>query len=123
VIIGLIAFGDWRIPLYSLITIFVMGKLIDITLQGVTHEKALMIVSEKNKEIEDVIINSIKRGGTSWDSQGIFMHKDKKTIFTVVGRRELNSLKFSIKKIDPNAFVTVFETSEILGKGFKNLDS
>lgn len=47
VLVGLVVFKDWKIPLYSWIVIFITGKLIDITLDGINYDKALFIVSEK----------------------------------------------------------------------------
>lgn len=122
VAIGLFAFGDWKIPLYSLVTIFIMGKLIDLVLEGVKYEKALMIISEKHEEISVIIMQQLKRSGTYLDSSGMYSGQPGKTIFTVVNRREISLLKQKIKEVDPRAFVTVFETSEILGNGFKSLD-
>src|SRR5690606_24123601 len=64
VLIGFVAFRDWHIPLYSWITIFVMGKTIDAVLQGVSYEKTIFIVSEQHAAIRDKIINDLHRGGT-----------------------------------------------------------
>jgi len=121
VLIGFIAFGDWRIPLYSWITIFVMGKTIDAVLSGVNYEKTIFIVSEKHQEIRDKIINDLNRGGTFLQGEGMYNGQNKKVIFTVVNRRELAMLEEFINKIDPKAFLTIMDAHEILGQGFKSL--
>lgn len=121
VLVGFIAFGDWRIPLYSWITIFVMGKTIDTVLSGVNYEKTIFIVSEKHHEIRDKIINDLNRGGTFLQGEGMFNGQEKKVIFTVVNRRELAMLEEFINKIDPKAFLTIMDAHEILGQGFKSL--
>ena len=121
VLTGFIAFGDWRIPLYSWITIFVMGKVIDTVLTGIAYEKTLFIISDKYEEIRTTVLNDIHRGGTILDGHGMFNGAEKKIIFTVVNRRELAMLEEMINQIDPNAFLTVFDANEILGKGFKSL--
>ncbi len=121
VLIGFIAFGDWRIPLYSWITIFVMGKTIDAVLQGVSYEKTILIVSDQHKAIRDKIINDLNRGGTYLHAEGMFNGSQKKVIFTVVNRRELAMLEEFINEIDPKAFLTVMDANEILGTGFKSL--
>jgi len=121
VLISLAAFQDWKIPLYSWIIIFITGKLIDVVLQGVSYEKTLFIVSEKHNEIRDKIINDLNRGGTFLKAEGMFKKEEKSVIFTVVNRREMSILQDYIVKIDPNAFMTVINASEILGKGFKSL--
>lgn len=122
VLVGFLAFGDWSIPLYSWITIFVMGKTIDAVLSGVNYEKTIFIVSEKHQEIRDKIINDLNRGGTYLQGEGMFNGQSKKVIFTVVNRRELAMLEEFINSIDPKAFLTIMDAHEILGQGFKSLN-
>ncbi len=121
VLTGLLVFKDWKIPLYSWIVIFITGKVIDITLDGISYEKALIIVSDKHELIKDRILNSLERGGTYFTGEGMYSGQEKKVIFTVVTRRELTTLQAMIYQIDPVAFLTVMDTSEILGEGFKSL--
>ena len=64
VLIGLLVFKDWKIPLYSWIVNFITGKVIDVTLNGINYHKALFIVSEKHELIRNCIINDLHRGGT-----------------------------------------------------------
>ena len=121
VLVGFVAFGDWHIPLYSWITIFVMGKVIDAVLQGVSYEKTIFIVSDQHQAIRDKIINDLNRGGTYLNAEGMYNGNQKKVIFTVVNRRELAMLEEFINQVDPKAFLTVMDANEILGKGFKSL--
>lgn len=121
VLAGLIAFRDWKIPMYSLIVIFITGRVIDIVLQGISYDKTLFIVSDKHQEIRDKIINDLKRGGTFLKGEGMFNYSEKTIIFTVVNRREMAMLEEYVHHIDPNAFLTVINASEILGAGFKSL--
>lgn len=121
VIVGLFAFQDWKIPLYSLIVIFITGKVIDVVLEGANYDKVLLIVSDKTQEIRDTIINDLNRGGTLLNGQGLYSNVERKIVFTVVNRRETVMLQDYINKIDPGAFVTVINANEILGNGFKSL--
>lgn len=121
VLIGLIVFRDWKVPLYSWIVIFITGKVIDIVLEGVSYEKSLFIISEKHEQIREKIINNLNRGGTYIDGKGMYNQADRKIIFTVVSRRELALLEEYIHNIDPNAFLTVLDAREILGEGFGSL--
>ncbi|MCX6233087.1 MAG: YitT family protein [Bacteroidetes bacterium] len=121
VLIGLIVFRDWKIPLYSWIVIFITGKVIDIVLQGVSYDKTLFIISDKHEEIKEKILVDINRGGTFINGNGMYNNAEKKIIFTVVNRRELAILQEYIHQIDPNAFLTVIDANEILGKGFRSL--
>jgi uncharacterized membrane-anchored protein YitT (DUF2179 family) len=121
VLLGLVVFADWKIPLYSWIVIFVTGKTIDIVLQGISVDKTLFIISDKFEEIRDRIINDLQRGGTYIPGFGMYNGAQKTIIFTVVNRREMAILEEYIHLIDPDAFVTVLEANEILGEGFKSL--
>lgn len=122
VLLGLLVFGDWKIPLYSLIVIFIAGRVIDVVLQGLSYDKTLFIVSEKPLELRDKIINDLNRGGTFIHGKGMFSGQEKTIIYTVVNRREMTILQDFIHKIDPMAFMTVINASEILGNGFKSLN-
>jgi uncharacterized membrane-anchored protein YitT (DUF2179 family) len=122
VLFGLIAFKDWTIPFYSLIVIFITGKVIDLILEGINYDKVLFIISDKTEEIRQKIINDLGRGGTLLDAKGIYKGSDKTVIFTVLNRREVAILQEFIRSIDKHAFVTVINANEILGEGFKSLD-
>lgn len=121
VLVGLFAFQDWKIPLYSLIVIFITGKVIDTILEGIDYDKVLFIISDKSDEIRSKIINDLNRGGTLLKGEGLFSQHDRSIVFTVVNRRETVMLQDYINGIDPNAFVTVVNANEILGNGFKSL--
>jgi len=121
VLLGLIVFKDWKIPLYSLIVIFVTGKVIDTILEGMNYEKVLLIVSDKIQEIRQKIIYDLNRGGTLLKGEGLYSEKERPVLLTVVNRRETVMLQHYINQIDPDAFVTVINANEILGNGFKSL--
>lgn len=121
VLFGLAVFQDWKIPLYSWIVIFISGKVIDVVMEGLSYDKSLFIISDKHAEIRDKIINNLNRGGTYIDGKGMYNLTDRKIIFTVVNRRELALLQEYIHKIDPQAFMTVIDATEILGEGFRSL--
>ena len=121
VLIGLIAFRDWRIPLYSWIVIFITGKVLDAILTGANYDKSLFIITDKYEEIRDKIINDLDRSGTLIKGTGLYKESEKKVVFTTVNRRELVILESFIREIDEHAFMTVFDAREVIGEGFKPL--
>lgn len=121
VLLGLFVFKDWKIPLYSWIVIFITGKVIDITMQGIAYDKMLFIISTEFELIRNKIINDLERGGTYIPGKGMFNDSDKTIIFTVVNRRELAILEEYIHQVDDKAFLIVTNANEILGEGFKSL--
>lgn len=121
VLIGLVVFKDWHIPLYSWVVIYITGQVIDFTIEGGDYNKALLIISDKHLEIREKILNGLVRGGTYFKGEGLYSGEEKKIIYTVVNRREVVILEEYINRIDPKAFITVMDTHEILGQGFQNL--
>ena len=121
VLLSYLAFGDWKIPLFSWITIFVMGRVVDTVMHGFSYDKTLFIISDKHDEIRLRIIEDLRRGGTFLHGEGMYNHAQKQIIFTVVNPRELYMLEEYIHRVDPDAFVAVLDAYEILGKGFKSL--
>ncbi|HCX99041.1 MAG TPA: YitT family protein [Bacteroidales bacterium] len=119
VLIALAAFKDWKIPLYSWIVIYITGKVIDMTIQGVSYDKSLFIISNKYEEIREMLINDLERGGTLINGIGMYKGQEKKIIFTNVSRREVHMIRDFIVTVDPDAFITVINANEILGNGFK----
>jgi uncharacterized membrane-anchored protein YitT (DUF2179 family) len=119
VLLGLAAFRDWRIPLYSWIVIFITGRVIDAVMQGFSYDKAIFIISDKHEEIRKKILIDMDRGGTYFLAEGMSGGKKKKVIYTNITRRELATLIDYIKEIDPHAFLTVIDANEIIGHGFK----
>lgn len=121
VLLGLLVFRDWKIPLYSWIVIFITGRVVDVVLQGLSYDKTLFIISDKADLIKEAILVDLNRGGTFIQGKGMFNGDPKSIIFTVVSRKEQGMLVDYIRDIDPDAFVTVLDANEILGKGFRSL--
>ena len=119
VMISLVAFDDWKIPLYSWIVIFITGKVIDAVIQGVSYDKTCMIITDKPEEVSNKILVDLKRGGTFIQAKGMYSGQEKDMIYTVVNRREVAILQDYIRQVDPNAFMTVIDANEIVGNGFK----
>lgn len=119
VMISLVAFDDWKIPLYSWIVIFITGKVVDAVIQGVSYDKTCMIITDKPDEVSNKILVDLNRGGTFIKAKGMYSGEEKDMIYTVVNRREVAILQDYIRQVDPNAFMTVIDANEIVGNGFK----
>jgi len=122
VIVGLIAFRDWKIPLYSWIVIFITGKVIDATMQGINYNKALFIISDKYEEIRLKILTDMSRGATAIPVKGMYEGQERNMIFVNLSRREMAILQQFIWEIDKDAFLTVFDAYDVFGEGFKPLN-
>lgn len=116
-----VAFGDWRLPMYSWIIVFIEGKVIDLVLDGASVHKTLMIVTDKVEPVKNIILNDIKRGATLLPAVGMYKGEQRNLIYTILTRREMMVLRHKIAEIDPEAFINIVDSKEILGKGFKPL--
>lgn len=123
VVFGFLMFQDWKVPMYSWLSIFLMGKTIDMILQGFSNEKTFLIISDKIEVIRHYILDDLHRGGSIIPIQGMYNRSEKEMIMTMVNRREMATLQHAIYQMDPNAFITILDAKEILGKGFKKLEA
>ena len=109
-----------EIGLYSAITIYIMGVMIDVVFEGIFFTKLLFIISDKNEEIAKEIEIKINRGITGLYGRGMYNKNDKLILMCAVGRKDIANIKNVIMKIDKNAFVIVTNSREVLGIGFKS---
>lgn len=121
IIVGLnmIFFKKIEIGLYSAISIYVMGKMLDIFFEGIYFTKVMYIISDKSEEIAEKIQTEIARGVTGLYGKGMYTGKEKTVLICVAGRREIIKLRREIKQIDENAFIILSDAREVLGEGFK----
>lgn len=117
----LIAFKQIRLPIYSIILIAIESKVIDLIVDGIKSYKTVFIVTDKIDEVRDFILNDMKRGGTAFAGTGLYQGAERKMIYVTLDRTDLIKLKSNLRFLDPNAFVNVIESSEIMGLGFKAL--
>lgn len=119
VLFGLIALGSWKLPLYSLVTIMVASKIIDVIVEGASTDKLLFIISDRKPEVKKYILTELNRGGTFIKASGMYSENNKDMVFVVVSRNQLPVVKYRINEIDPAAFITIVNANEIMGQGFK----
>ena len=117
----LIAVGDIRLPIYSLILLYVESKVIDLGVDGTKSYKTAFIVTDKLEEVKDYILNDMHRGGTCITGEGLYNGTERKMIYVTMERTDFVKLRANLRRLDPMAFVNVIESSEIMGKGFKAL--
>lgn len=120
IIIGLniIFFKEIEIGLYSVIAIYLMGKMIDIIFEGFYFTKMMFIVSDHYEEIACVIGEKVKRGSTGIYSKGMYTGDDKVVLLCVASRKEISEIKSIAQQIDKNAFIVTADAMETLGRGF-----
>lgn len=121
IIVGLnvFFFKQIEIGLYSAISIYLMGKMIDIVFEGVNFTKMVFIISEKYEDISKEIDSKLKRGSTGIYAKGMYTDKEKMMLLCVGSRNEVARMKQIATQIDPVAFIVISNARETWGKGFK----
>jgi uncharacterized membrane-anchored protein YitT (DUF2179 family) len=114
----------FRIPLemvlYTLVFLFVSTHFMNLVIVGLNQRKSIMIISPKWQEISQEIMNRLQRGVTVVRGQGGYTGKEMQILYSVITFAELSRFKEIIRKHDPEAFVVVTETLEVMGKRIGN---
>lgn len=120
VALNVLFFKEIEIGLYSAITIFIMGKMIDVLFEGTNFSKMIYIVSKDYERISNKINKEIKRGTTGLYGKGMYKNDEMTVLLCVAGRSEVVKIIQIVKKIDKRAFVIVSNVREVIGNGFKH---
>nr|WP_040204189.1 YitT family protein [Neobacillus jeddahensis] len=105
--------------LYALIALYVTSKTIDLIQVGFGRSKMAMIITDKQDEVREGILNKIDRGVTKLSAYGGFTDHERPVLMCVVDQTQFTKLKQLVKTLDPSAFVVVMDAAEVLGEGFK----
>lgn len=111
-------FTNLELTLYTVVLMFVKSIVIDKVISGFEQKKIVMIVTEKEKEISNMIMKETGRGTTYLYGEGSYSGEKKKIIYSLLTTKELNHIKNLVEKIDSNALISISEAEEIRGKGF-----
>jgi len=115
-----LALRSLEAPLYGYLVLFLSTKVIDMILEGWNYSKLVIITSTRVDEISDFILRGLDRSGTALRSRSLYLNREGEIILTVIHRKQLADLRQFIKKVDPEAFVIINDTYDVLGKGFKS---
>lgn len=123
VLIVLATFWIYSIPtgLYCTLGLVAKTFLVDMVMDGINSRKYITIISKKPDEIESFIIQKLNRSATISDAEGAYSHQREKVITTVLTRRQAVLLRNFIRSTDREAFITMVNSSEIIGKGFMDI--
>ena len=117
VVVGMYVFGIHK-ALYAIIAVYLVTKVSDGLIEGLKFSKAVYIITEKPKEIAEMIMEDLDRGATGINAKGMYSGQDKLMLFVVVNKKEIVMLKEKVDEIDPQAFVIVTDAREVHGEGF-----
>lgn len=106
-----------KAALYTLVTMFVYGRVLDLIQSGVPS-KSITIISDQPEALVDRIMVDLGRGATFLHGKGAYTKEPKNVIICVVTLPEIGRLKQAVREVDPMAFMIVQNAGEVLGRGF-----
>ena len=117
VLTGLV-FHDVSKALYTGVTVYLSGKVVDAVVYNFDYSKVALIISDHHEAIAQAIGLELDRGATFLHAEGSYSHAPKKVVLAAVKKQQLAELKELVVEIDPNAFIIVQEAHQVLGDGF-----
>lgn len=114
-------FGGVERSLLSMIGLFANSFIIDSVIDSFHSCKYFVVITDKTELVSEYIMNKLGHGVTITDAVGAYTQTKKGMIHTVCRRYEAIKLRAAIKQIDENAFIVITTSSEIIGKGFRNI--
>lgn len=106
--------------LFGLLSAILIGNLIDRFIAGLNPVKQVFIITNKEDLVVKFINDEINRGCTILTGKGGYTREDMTVIYTVLTSKQFITLKQFIKLNNPEAFLTVSESTEAVGKGFSD---
>ncbi len=112
---------DIETGLYSFLGLAIRSFMIDNFIESFNLSKYFNVVCDHPQPVCDFIVHTLKRSATICHAQGAFSGKDKYIVFTALNRPQAVRLRNYIKETQPEAFILISNTSEIIGKGFHSI--
>lgn len=119
---GLFVFGAEK-AMYAIISIFISSKCITAVLEGLSFSKMAFIISEESEKIAREIMKRHNRGVTALNGKGMYTGKNKDVLLCVFTQKDIVGIKEIVRNADPNAFIILTDIKEVMGEGFKKLNS
>jgi uncharacterized membrane-anchored protein YitT (DUF2179 family) len=114
VLVAAMLFG-WEIGLYSLITLFVWGVVVDYVLEGPSVVRTAFIITDQPNEVSRAVLERLHLGVTAWQAHGMFTEEKHAFLFCTVSRSDVNTLRNIILAQDPDAFVVIGHGHQAIG--------
>lgn len=113
--------SKFSIAVYGLIIVTVNGYVVDLYLAGSKQSVQLFILSRHYEEIADMITKEFHRGVTVLDGKGWYTKQPASVLMVITRRTDTNLLLKSIKRVDPDAFLSISSVSGVYGQGFDTI--
>ena len=107
--------------LFSLLGLLAKALVVDSVIESINMSKYFTIVTHNPDEVIAYIKKELNRSATLVTGEGAYTREGRKLILTVLNRAQAVRLRGYIRSIDPHAFIVITNTSQIIGKGFRQM--
>ena len=118
VILTGLVFRDVTKALYTGVTVYICGKVIDAVVYRFDYSKVALIISKEYEKIALEIGLRLDRGATFLHGEGSYSGSPTKVVLAAIKKQQLAELKELVTRIDPDAFIIVQEAHQVMGEGF-----
>lgn len=110
-----------RTGMYCILGMVLKCTVVDSAIESLNLRKVCTVISRQSQEVEKFIIEELHRSATEQPAYGAYTHRRERVLVTVLTRSEAARLRIFLRKKDPTAFITIVNSSEIIGKGFRSI--
>ena len=122
-LLSVAVFRNIETGLYGMITIYTSNRILDGILYGLDTGKVVLVISEKNQQIAQQVMDRLERGATFLQAEGAWSGQEKKVLLCVVRAVQCYRVEEIVRAADPDAFLVVMEANQIAGEGFRPITS
>lgn len=108
--------------MYTIITMFVSSRVINLLLYGSVNSSVCYIVTVRPHDIARAVGDRLHRGATLLKGEGAYSGEERDVVLCAVKRQQIPALKKIVSDIDGHAFVIVTQSHEVFGKNFQNIE-
>lgn len=120
VLIGAYLYGP-ATGLYCILGMVLKTTVVDSAIESINLRKVCTVVTSNPGPVRDFIVKELNRSATEERAQGAYTHEEKWVLMTVLTRAQAQHLRRFVRRNDPHAFITIVNSSEIVGKGFRSI--
>ena len=105
--------------IYGMIISFIMSTVMDKVMYGLSAGKMTLVVTRKSEEVARRINEETDRGCTFIKAQGSYSEEEMDDVMCACSNKQMFAIRAAVKEVDPDAFIIIMESNEVVGEGFK----
>ena len=120
VLVGAYLYGPTT-GLYCILGMVLKTTVVDSAIESINLRNVCTVVTTNPGPVRDFIVKELNRSATEERAEGAYTHEEKWVLMTVLTRGQAQHLRRFVRRNDPHAFITIVNSSEIVGKGFRSI--